>query len=314
MTQPKNNPTVSVIVPSYNRADFLPRAIKSILSQTFRDFEVIVVDDCSTDNTQEVARSFNDERIRYIKHDRNKGAGAARNTGIKDAKAPYVAFLDSDDEWLPEKLEEQINRIRTLPDEIGVVYCDRTVIVEKTGRIIKTSIPKAKGNAHAVILRYCALASCSTLIRKNCFEKVGFFDETLPCLEDWEMWMRVSKHYEFDLIPKVLAKSYIHGDQLTTELKGKIQARETILRKHYNDLAEHSSILADHLNRLGILHSAAGNLETARGYFMESIRKRPLQRLAYLHLVPLLLAPQTYRNILNKRIVKNTATGISLYW
>jgi len=314
MTQPKNNPIVSIIVPSYNRADFLPRAIKSILSQAFKDFEVIVVDDCSTDNTREVVSSFNDERIRYIRHDSNKGAGAARNTGIKDAKASYIAFLDSDDEWLPEKLGEQINRIQSLPNKVGVVYCNRNVIIEKTGRIKNIPIPRARGNAHAEILRYCALPSCSTLIRKICFEKVGFFDETLPCLEDWEMWMRVSKHYEVDLIQKVLAKSYIHGEQLTTEPEGKIQARETILRKHYDDLAEHPSILTDHLNRLGILHVTIGNFGTARGYLVKSIRKRPLQRFAYLHLVPLLLAPQTYRKILNKRIASHAIDDIPIYW
>lgn len=100
-------PTVSVVIPTYNRAHLVGRAIQSVLNQTYQDFEIIVVDDGSTDNTEEVVKSFNDPRIRYIRHDQNRGGSAARNTGIKMARGEYIAFQDSDDEWLPEKLESR---------------------------------------------------------------------------------------------------------------------------------------------------------------------------------------------------------------
>ncbi len=114
------NPTVSVIIPTYNRANLVSRAIKSVLNQTYQDFEIIVVDDCSEDNTEEIVKSFNDSRIRYIKHKKNKGGSAARNTGIKRARGKYIAFLDDDDEWLPSKLEKQIMLFEKLSKHYGV--------------------------------------------------------------------------------------------------------------------------------------------------------------------------------------------------
>lgn len=114
--------TVSVIIPTYNRAHLLGRAIQSVLAQTYEDFEIIVVDDASTDVTEQVVKSFADDRINYIRHQKNKGGSSARNTGIKAAKGEFIAFLDSDDEWVPKKLEKEINRLQTLSNEVGVFY------------------------------------------------------------------------------------------------------------------------------------------------------------------------------------------------
>lgn len=115
-------PTVSVILPTYNRAHLVGRAIQSVLDQMYQDFEIIVVDDGSGDNTEEIINGFTDTRIRYVKHQKNKGGSAARNTGIKLAKGKYIAFQDSDDEWLPDKLEKQMKAFKKASDEVGVVY------------------------------------------------------------------------------------------------------------------------------------------------------------------------------------------------
>lgn len=101
-------PFVSIVIPTYNRARFLGRLVRSVLNQTYKNFEVIVADDASTDDTAEIIKTFKDDRIRYIRHESNAGAAAARNTGIKASRGEYVAFQDSDDEWLPEKLEKQM--------------------------------------------------------------------------------------------------------------------------------------------------------------------------------------------------------------
>ena len=108
---PEKNPTVSIIIPTYNRAHLIGRAIQSVLNQTYQNFEIIVVDDGSTDNTEEMIKEFqkHDKRIKYIRHEKNRGGAAARNTGIKVARGEYIAFQDSDDEWLPEKLEKQMD-------------------------------------------------------------------------------------------------------------------------------------------------------------------------------------------------------------
>jgi glycosyltransferase involved in cell wall biosynthesis len=115
-------PTVSVIIPTYNRAHLIGRAIQSVLKQTYQDFEVIVVDDGSIDNTEEVVKKIQENRVYYYKHDKNKGGSAARNTGISLAKGEYIAFQDSDDEWLPEKLEKQIGVFNNQTKNVGVVY------------------------------------------------------------------------------------------------------------------------------------------------------------------------------------------------
>src|SRR5690625_3525723 len=123
-------PTVTVVIPTYNRAHVVHRAIDSVLGQTFADFELIVVDDGSTDGTEAVLSTYTDPRIRYLVQLVNRGVSAARNRGIKEARGEFVAFLDSDDEWFPEKLERQVNRFKRAPDNVGLVYCG----VETVGR------------------------------------------------------------------------------------------------------------------------------------------------------------------------------------
>src|ERR1700737_4457090 len=120
-------PKVSVIIPTYNRAELLRSAIISVLTQIFQDFEVIVVDDASRDNTQNVVHSFNDRRIRYIRNGMNKGDAVARNVGITNSSCEYIAFLDDDDEWLPEKLEKQINLLENSSPNVGVVHTGHVI-------------------------------------------------------------------------------------------------------------------------------------------------------------------------------------------
>src|SRR5919106_1816578 len=115
-------PKVSVIIPTYNRVESLPLAIKSVLAQTFQDFEIIVVDDASHDNTPAVIARFNDERIRYIRHDTNKKISASRNTGVLNSRGSYIAFLDDDDEWLSEKLQLEVDLLDNSPLKTGAVY------------------------------------------------------------------------------------------------------------------------------------------------------------------------------------------------
>jgi len=114
--------SVSIVIPTYNRAGLLSRTIQSVLNQTYQDFEIIIVDDGSTDKTEEVVKSFNSKKIFYNRHEENKGANAARNTGIKASRGEYIAFQDSGDEWLPQKLERQMKVFENASPEVGVVY------------------------------------------------------------------------------------------------------------------------------------------------------------------------------------------------
>jgi glycosyltransferase involved in cell wall biosynthesis len=165
------NPTVSVIIPTYNRENLIGRAIYSVLKQTYQDFEIIVIDDDSTDNTREVIKEFQrkDKRIKYIKHGKNKGGSAARNTGIREAKGKYIAFQDSDDEWLSGKLEKQIKMFKKAPLEIGVIYTGFWRIEEdKKEYIPSDKIIKKEGDIHIELLKGNFVTTQSIVVRKEC--------------------------------------------------------------------------------------------------------------------------------------------------
>lgn len=175
-------PTVSAIIPTYNRAHLVGRAIKSALAQTWQDLELIIVDDGSNDNTESLVNSFDDPRIRYIRHNVNRGVAAARNTGIKAAKGEYLAFLDSDDEWMTDKLERQLNVFKTsdLP-HLGAVTCGLVHMDDgdDQGRPV---IPRARGWIFEKLLgREIRISFTPTfLVRHNPESPLALFDESLP--------------------------------------------------------------------------------------------------------------------------------------
>lgn len=224
-------PKVSVIIPTYNRSHLLERAIRSVLKQTFQDFELIVVDDGSTDETYKIIDIF-DLEIYYIRHDKNKGVSAARNTGLKYSKGTYIAFLDSDDEWLPQKLEKQIKVFENGSDKLGVVYSGYSVETIPDEPII----PQYRGNIlHYVLLDNCVGSATNPLILKNCFDKAGLFDEDLPALNDWDMWIRIGQHYDFEFIPEILACYHPQTVSISKNIKALKFALRIIFRK-YNHL------------------------------------------------------------------------------
>lgn len=223
---------VSVIIPAYNRAHLLDRAIKSVLNQTFQDFELIIVDDASTDSTELVVMSFGDKRIIYILHEIRKGASASRNTGIKASRGMYIAFLDSDDEWLPQKLEKQIKVFENGSDKLGLVYVgysdenkpDEPIIPQYRGKIL-----------HYLLINNYVGSTTNPLIRKNCFDKAGYFDEDLPAANDWDIWIRISQHYDFEFIPEILASYHPQPDSISKNIEFIEKSRIIIFRK-YNHL------------------------------------------------------------------------------
>jgi glycosyltransferase involved in cell wall biosynthesis len=206
----ENSPKVSIIIPTYNRAHLLVRAIRSVLNQTFQDFELIVVDDASIDNTQEIVKAFGEGRIKYIKHKENKGGSAARNTGIKLSKGIYIAFLDDDDEWLPTKLEKQIDRFRKSSDRVGLVYSWAEIIDDKGNLIMKFHSTK-KGKVLREIFKGNFIPSSTVIVKKSCFDKVGLFDESFTSCQDREMWTRIASKYEVEVVPEYLARHHRHS-------------------------------------------------------------------------------------------------------
>jgi glycosyltransferase involved in cell wall biosynthesis len=190
---------VSCIIPTYNRAHIVGRAIQSVLNQTYKNIEVIVVDDGSQDNTQEVVLSIKDERVRYIRLHRNFGAAFARNIGIANARGEFVAFLDSDDYFLPEKIEKQIELM--LKDEsIGVCYTEVYYELDN-GELVHKESPRIRGRIYEKLLLFPPLIHLPTfLVRKNLLNNL-YFDETKRVGEDTKFMICLSKISNFDFIP-----------------------------------------------------------------------------------------------------------------
>ena len=144
-------PLVTVIIPTFNRASVVGRAIRSVLRQTFPNWELLVVDDASTDGTEREVRSYSDKRVKYIRHTQNRRISAARNTGIRAAQGGYVSFLDDDDEWLPEKLAKEVEVLRNSDPEVGLVYTGKTVYDEH-GRVLQVRMPTLSGWVYDAML------------------------------------------------------------------------------------------------------------------------------------------------------------------
>lgn len=229
------NELVSVVIPTHNRADLLPRAIDSVLNQTYSNFEIIVVSDGSTDNTEEVVKSYSDKdsRIRFIGYSPARGGNIARNTGIEAAKGEYVAFLDDDDEWMPAKLEKQINVMESNLD-IGLVYTGVNIIYVNEG-LRYSFIGESKGDLSKEILLDNHIGTTSTvMVRKMILEKTGAFDEKLKALQDFELWIRVCQKCLIGLVPEELINyyNYTGTNQVSSSTQKYIDAFSYINTKH----------------------------------------------------------------------------------
>ncbi len=270
-------PKVSVVISTYNRASMLKRAIQSVLAQTFQDFELIVVDNASTDNTQKIVKSFSDERLRYICHAMNRGGSAARNTGIKNSKGQYIAFLDDDDEWFSQKLEKQVKKMDATP-LAGLIYVGSEVFNEKKQNIEQVYWPQFRGQLYKRLLLSTIFSSVSNvLIRQECFQKVGLFDEGLTSCQDWEMWLRIACEYEFDFVPEILLRINVHEEHISTNYQSLIPGRTRMVQKHYDEFKKFPSILVVHLKRLGKLHCINGTYKEAWPWFQQAGRIQPLE-------------------------------------
>ncbi|OQX55888.1 MAG: hypothetical protein B5M53_03595 [Candidatus Cloacimonas sp. 4484_209] len=296
------SPNVSVIIPTYNRAHIVGRAIQSVLDQTYQDFEIVVIDDGSNDNTEEVVKGFTDEKIRYIRirHGKNNSPSAAINAGIKAARGKYVAFLDSDDEWVKKKLEKQMSVFKEVPSSVGVVYAG-LLRIEGDRRIYIPSprIEPKEGDIHDNLLKGNFVTPPTVIAKKECFTKVGAFDEQLPRLEDWELWIRISKCYHFKYIDEPLVISYHMPDSRSAKRDNLIKAYKMILEKHFKNIQKYRRPLAEHYLYVGHLLCLSGEMQQGRNYFMKamSIRTYPLNIKFFLPTFISLFGQSTYVKI-----------------
>jgi len=298
----KKPPKVSVIIPTYNRAHLIGKAIKSVLNQTYKDFEVIVVDDGSTDNTEEIVKSFTDFKIHYICHKHNRGASAARNTGIKASRGEYIAFLDSDDEWLPEKLDKQMKTFNSESSEVGVVYTGDYYVDEKDKKVKKVHIPRKEGYIYENLLRAEDVIYISTVLIKNeCFKKVGVFDEDLPTSEDYDMWFRIAKYYKFRYVKDLLVVCLIHNNQMTANSEIMIEGVKRIQTKYSKEFRKRPYSYSTRYFYLGNKFCHLGKMREGQKYFVKAILIYPFCVKYYIYMLSSFFGKQSYSFIANIR-------------
>lgn len=231
--------TVSVIVPCYNHARFLPQAVRAILEQTFGDLELILVDDCSSDDSWAVIQAAvaSDRRVVAIRHERNRGLSASRNDALKVATGEFVAFCDADDIWERDKLEFQLGLLRSHPG-CDLVYCDTTIIDETgapTGKRFSEIYPlpaRTSGNLFVELLEKNFINIQSVLLRRRCLGTAARFEERFRVLEDWWFWLQLAPTHEFLYSHKLVAKYRVHPNTLNVRKKRSFpMTRVRIFRK-----------------------------------------------------------------------------------
>lgn len=279
-------PCISVVIPTHNRAELLSRAIHSVLVQTFADLELIVVDDASTDNTQELLRTISDKRLRIIRLETSGGACAARNVGIAHSRGQYIAFQDDDDEWFPEKLARQIEVFRKSDDDLGVVSCG--FWIDKGGR--RAYFPYRRfrvleGNIYRSLIWENFHGTPSLLLKKTYLEKAGLFDESLPRFQDWDLCLRLSRCCLFGFVEAPLYVTYRQQRSISTNSAAGLTALRIIIEKNREEIDSDRRLAAHFAQWLGMLCMDNGNLPEARSHFRRAVSLYPASCKYYLTLM-----------------------------
>jgi glycosyltransferase involved in cell wall biosynthesis len=274
----------------------LEAAVRSVLNQTYQDFEIVVVDDASNDDTEQVVRSIADPRIRYIAHKANRRVGAARNTGVRHSKGELIAFLDDDDEWLSEKLEKQVALLDSCSGVTGVIYTGCQKFDRTTGQLLATVTPSNSGHIlHELCQRNCVGTASTVLLRRRCLDEVGFFDEAIDFGEEYDMWIRISHSYDFRFLPEPLVRYSVHEDRLSRSYGTMIRGLAAQLAKYEDFFGNYPELMSRRLLTLGALCCHSGDIRRGRAAFRRAIRVRPFGIKTYMYLCLSLFGATIFR-------------------
>lgn len=233
MDNPGTKQSVTVVIPSFNYARYIREAVDSALAQTASPLEIIVVDDGSTDDTPGIMAAYAyDSRVRYLRQE-NRGLSAARNAGIRAARGEFIALLDADDRWKPEKLSRQL--VEFTEQQVGLVYCGREVFDEHGTQDLNPADESECERALERLTITTLFCPSSVLMRRRCFTEQGGFDESLRKVEDREMWIRLAKHWRFRCVPECLVEWRQHDSALNLQTDGMEAAFRETLRRAFAD-------------------------------------------------------------------------------
>ena len=283
---------VSVVIPTFNRAALVERAVHSVLTQTYSDIEVLIVDDGSTDNTGAVLRSLahEDSRIRYLHHERNQGAQPARNTGCLAANGEYIAFLDSGNEWLPDKLRLQMEVFKRGGDQLGVVYCGFRVLYPDQSYF--DMWPRYRGNVYQQALRQWLTDTSTLVVRRDILERVDYWDERIRAYQEWDMCIRLARVTKFEFVSELLVLYYRHPSQRISNDRflnalGHLDAIEA----HRQEIQRvcGSKVLGEHYFKTSQQFVEANCFDWASRTLLRCLRTNPLHLSAFRLLISSLL-------------------------
>ena len=293
-----NNPLVSVVIPTKNRSKFVLKAIESVMVQTYKNFEIIVVDDGSDIPLAPLLLEKFGNKIICIRNDKSCGAPVARNIGSKVAMGEFIAFLDDDDFWTENKLKMQVLKLMN-NKSTGLVYSGFSYVYDDS--TLFTSSPLLKGDFSGQLLEKNFIGSASIpLLRKKLYIECGGFDPSFVSCQDWELWIRIASKAGLDFVDDCLVFRSVHGDQITSNCFKKIEGREQLIEKHRELFLRHPFQLSKQYQRLGTLKLITNMPRSARKHFSESLKLYKLSIVSFLGFILSFLPHWCYGKILSR--------------
>ncbi|MGK0290394.1 MAG: glycosyltransferase involved in cell wall biosynthesis [bacterium] len=282
--QTTDSPLVSIIMPAYNASETILESIQSVLMQTYQNWELLIIDDGSSDNTYEKVLTIQDSRIKAFK-EKNKGVATTRNQGIKLAQGKYIAFLDSDDFWLKNKLDYQINYFENTKDNIGLVHSNYKEF-DKNGEYSPKPLKhiknlKIEGNIYEDLVVYDFIATLTVIVTKEALNIVGGFDENLSVAEDWDLWIRITKKFKVGYISKPLAKYRLNPTGLSKSHNKFEKELWTVLERYLlsKNFSKEKQAQGLWLYYRYLAHRYARNFDNVNAFknLMKAIQAKPIE-------------------------------------
>jgi glycosyltransferase involved in cell wall biosynthesis len=271
-------PNVSIVIPTFNREETIQRALDSVFQQTYDDFEAIVVDDCSTDDTLEVIKKYQDSRLQFYRFEENRGANAARNKGISLARGKYISFLDSDDKLHPEHIEQAVSTLESNSHDVAGVFTSYAVVEDgKTKNIKKPT--KSTINLEDILSSNIIGGFSCTTFRKMIFQDIGYLDEELPSNQDWDFYIRVLSDYKMVGLSSVLLTIHTDTERISGDIDRRLEGKNKMINKHGEKLTNEG--IANLHDYCGYGSAKRGEYRGARKHFMSSIKASPTRPISY---------------------------------
>jgi glycosyltransferase involved in cell wall biosynthesis len=299
-------PAISIIIPTFNRQELLSNAITSALRQTLQDFEIIVVDDGSNQDVANCIAALKDSRIKYLRLETNQGEAVARNTAMEQATGEYIAFLDDDDEWLPQKLEVQLRLMRTASPDVAGVYSGFYWVDWPSRQVVGRRAFPTNGDFRKSLRKKNVVGTPSTvLLRRECLTEIGRFDRSIAYGVDHDLWIRIAAKYRLQYIPELLVRCHIHNERLSNNLELLVRG-EHDMRKKYPPTNGYKGYHANRCLSIGEKLCINGDLRRGRTLLSDSIRFDRANWRAYFDLITLCFGQNSF---LMARKIRKTVGG-----